>query len=40
LTNGRALAIGMKWVFVNGSCVFDGRPTGQTPGRALRRGES
>lgn len=37
--NGRALAEGVKHVFVNGvAALLDGEPTGATPGRALRRG--
>jgi N-acyl-D-amino-acid deacylase len=37
--NGRALAEGMRHVFVNGVPVLrDGEATGATPGRALRRG--
>lgn len=37
--DGRALAEGVRHVFVNGELVLlDGEPTGATPGRALRRG--
>lgn len=37
--NGRTEAEGVHHVFVNGSlALFDGEPTGATPGRALRRG--
>jgi N-acyl-D-amino-acid deacylase len=36
---GRTLAEGVRHVLVNGTFVlFDGEPTGATPGRALRRG--
>ncbi len=32
------LSTGMRWVFVNGAlAVADGRPTGATPGRGLRK---
>ncbi|QDV36474.1 N-acyl-D-amino-acid deacylase family protein [Tautonia plasticadhaerens] len=37
--SGRTEAEGVRHVFVNGTlALFDGEPTGATPGRALRRG--
>ncbi|MFO0960432.1 MAG: D-aminoacylase [Isosphaeraceae bacterium] len=37
--NGRAEAVGMRHVLVNGTfALLDGEPTGATPGRGLRRG--
>ena len=37
--NGKAPAVGMKHVIVNGvPALLDGQPTGATPGQALRRG--
>ena len=36
---GKSPAVGMKHVIVNGTAaLLDGKPTGATPGRALRRG--
>jgi N-acyl-D-amino-acid deacylase len=37
----RSFPIGIDWVVVNGEIVVaDGKHTGATPGRALRRGRS
>ena len=37
--NGKSPAVGMRHVIVNGTAaLLDGKPTGATPGRALKRG--